>query len=791
MITKKAFTKKAAALFASLLLLIALCIPAFAETGSADEEKMVFFDADTEKLVIIIPDTGSGSFDFASKTLQSYIAQITGETPEILQSSALTGAEADRVIQLAETSAETGAPAGSYTLTWGETARMGASVFNIDGCGVRGVINGVYGFLRKICGTEIFSADVKTVPESRTIESPFPYSYEYTPTLEYADTDWISPHDVEFALANGLNGIYSPLEHAHGGKVNYITFCHSLSTSIVPAEELFGTHPEYFALTERKGERETTQLCLSNPDVVERAKQDVIAMLDEKYDPEAALNIISVTQDDNQNYCVCENCSAIAEQYGGQSGLMIWFVNQIAEEVGNKYPDAVVDTFAYQYTRSAPTGIKPRDNVCVRLCTIEGCFSHALADPECERNAAIMRDLEDWSKLSNRLYVWDYVTNFANALGIFPNFGVLRQNIETFREHNVVGIYEEGAYYASECNCELFDLRAYLLSCLMRDEVTAEEEEELTRAFCEAYYGEGAGEMLDFVGFTKEHAGDDDGHHLGIYNDMRRSMHDVTEEDVKYVDGLFASALKKTEGAGNSAAAERIKRAELSWRYYKARTGTGEFRRAFHMANKTEVNQLLSDVKAMGITRFREGGLLEDISVQDGFYPEYWNLNESWLPQLTVPLVCALALLCLVTAVIAFIRKRHAYGIGLLLLFASALAAGIYSGALFVEWTRLALYAAVDAVMLLSVAGFCFCAFCARNGFRPHSGKRLWLSVFFSLLIAALPYELIVLLINTIIYHGLKPVFSITVSSYCQIAVIAAALIITAVSLKKDKEATK
>ncbi|MBQ2528892.1 MAG: DUF4838 domain-containing protein, partial [Treponema sp.] len=50
-------------------------------------------------------------------------------------------------------------------------------------------------------------------------------------------------------------------------------------------------------------------------------------------------HIITLAADDNYLYCRCENCAALAEQYGGQSGIMIWFVNQIAADIGRDYPD--------------------------------------------------------------------------------------------------------------------------------------------------------------------------------------------------------------------------------------------------------------------------------------------------------------------------------------------------------------------------------------------------------------------------------------------------------------------
>ena len=58
-----------------------------------------------------------------------------------------------------------------------------------------------------------------------------------------------------------------------------------------------------------------------------------------------------------------------------RSGSLIAFVNKIAEAVEARYPDVVIQTLAYSYTRRPPEGIAPRRNVQVCLCTIECDFA--------------------------------------------------------------------------------------------------------------------------------------------------------------------------------------------------------------------------------------------------------------------------------------------------------------------------------------------------------------------------------------------------------------------------------
>ena len=57
---------------------------------------------------------------------------------------------------------------------------------------------------------------------------------------------------------------------------------------------------------------------------------------------------------------------------------MIRFVNQVAEQVERTHPGIRIHTFAYLYCRRPPKLTRPRDNVIVRLCSIECCFSHPI-----------------------------------------------------------------------------------------------------------------------------------------------------------------------------------------------------------------------------------------------------------------------------------------------------------------------------------------------------------------------------------------------------------------------------
>ena len=168
---------------------------------------------------------------------------------------------------------------------------------------------------------------------------------------------------------------------------------------------------------------------------------------------------------------------------------MITFVNYVAEHIQPEFPNVAVDTLAYQYTRKPPKTLHPLPNVIVRLCSIECNFRAPLDDPS---NAAFLSDLQDWSKICHRLYVWDYVTDFPDYLLPHPNWFVMGPNLRLFQKYNVQGVFEEGAYQSN--GAEMAELRAWLLAQLLWN--PQQDDQALIQEFLNGYYGEAAAKPI-------------------------------------------------------------------------------------------------------------------------------------------------------------------------------------------------------------------------------------------------------------------------------------------------------
>ena len=505
---------------------------------------------------ISIPANASAQERYAAQLLSGYLEEITGVRVPV--GSAQGNIRLETSPDLAEE---------AYAL------RENNGVFSVTGGGKRGVIYGAFAFLEKLCGCRWYTNDAFLIPSAPQIRVPAGYTFSYTPYFEYRETDWGGRTNPVFSAALSINGgnVNIPPEEM-GGAVGYFSgyFAHTLSTCFCSAATYFDSHPEYFAL--RDGKRTPNQLCLTNPDVLRIVTAEVLDLLAARRDPGQSVQILSLTQHDNGDYCTCDACKALDEANGSQAGTMLTFVNSVADAVkAAGYDNVAIDTFAYQYTRPAPTNVVPRDNVIVRLCSIECCFGHTLDDPGCPENAKFMKDLNDWSKICDRLYVWDYGTNYSEYINFFPNFGVMQRNMQIFYEHNVKGVFGEGNSQTALCNGEFKDLRLYLQAKLMQDPYMDFGSE--LDGFLKFYYGDGWESIRAFILECSE-KGATAKKHVGIFDRAKGSMPGIKNQDIARFDALWADA---EAGAGTEEQLSRVKRSEFCWRYWKCANNKGEF----------------------------------------------------------------------------------------------------------------------------------------------------------------------------------------------------------------------
>ncbi len=737
------FFKTAIALFSALALCFSslLTLTGFAEGGS-------YYIASP------LSDTDE-SIKAACETLAKYLTQLTGKEQSFDE-------EVSGIKFLLDYTDEVAAN--------GYIIEANPDAISIKGNGARGIIHGVYAFLEKYCGCDWYTRDLISVPKNTDISIKTGERTVYEPYFEYTDTDWASG-DLEFSLANGLTGgVYRDIPTEFGGEVSYLgQFAHTLTTKFCAASKYFEVHPEYFAL--HNGERTPDQLCLTNENTYKIVRDEVLALLRENHNPKEYLQIVSLTQNDNQNMCQCDSCKAIDDANGSYAGTMITFVNKIAKEVkAAGYSNVAIDTFAYQYTRKAPIEVVPDDNVIVRICTIECCFAHSLDDSDCSENVSLMEDLTNWGKICNRIYIWDYTTNYTNTVGIFPDFSVLQKNIQIFHKNNVKGIYEEGNYYIGECDTEFGALRCYLLAKLMQNPYL--DYEKTIEEFNNAFYGNAGQYITEFIKMTMAKAVPEN-KHLMINVGMSDTL-GFNSDDIKTADALWEKA--KQAVADNEETLNRVKRSELCWRYWKCH------RLSFSAA--ADINALIESAKDFGVVTISEHIGTDPIS-PDTIKSRILNELAAKTVDFVYPVLFVIALiLTFVAAVIALkIKpKKWIYPVSFLI------------SAVFIEilgWNRRAYIAWVDInewvlTLVLTVLLFALLGAISVRGKKSRIKTAILCAVIFFLL-----YAIGTVGVNNLIFNGGANVLGIGVA-YTLASIFA--IVLQSISLKniiKDMKTAK
>jgi len=412
---------------------------------------------------IVLAKTASASEVHAAEVLSKYLDEISGADFNILTDDQ---------------------PIGDFEISIGNTNRIKTPValkpdafiiknsgkhLDIYGAGEKGTLYAVYHFLENYLGCRKYSASFTLVPKKESVniqnidireEPQFQFRQVYYPdqySQEYRD--WHKLHVLEEKW--GLWG-------------------HSFDV-LVPARDYFKTHPEYYALV--NGERKSTQLCLSNPEVLKILVQNLRKKISE--DPEK--QYWSVSQNDGLGYCTCDACAATDRKFGGPQGSLIQFVNKVAAE----FPDKTISTLAYLYSKHPPQNLKPAENASIMLSTID--VDRAKPIESNPKSAGFRNDLQGWHQLTKQLMIWDYVVQFTNYISPFPNLQTLNSNVNYFAKMGVNGMFTQGT---ENTPGEFSALKSYLLAKLTWQPTASASQ--ISDQFITDYFGKAAPYIVQY-----------------------------------------------------------------------------------------------------------------------------------------------------------------------------------------------------------------------------------------------------------------------------------------------------
>ena len=589
-----------------------LCGSAVAQGGA----EIILAEEGRSAYRIVTAAAAPPSTRYAAEELRDFLEKITGARLPIVADTA-DAQEADILVGRSRRLKSLGLNIDLPSLgKEGYLLRTAGQTLVIVGGEPRGTLYGVYGLLEDHLGCRWFTPEIQRTPKRPHLVLPAlderrapVFEYRETYTWESYDGNWMARNRLNGAGGRGRllekQGIRPPvpeLDSRHGGSIRFGFgfFVHSMG-KLVPAKEHFAKHPEYFALW--KNRRDPDQVCCTNEDVVRLCTEGILAGMREQ--PEAT--VFSLSQNDTQKYCQCDRCKAIARAEATPMGPLLQLVNRVAEAAERQFPDKIVETLAYQWSRQPPKTLRPRRNVVIRLCDIECCFAHPLASGCTPQNKAFVDDLQAWGRRCDRLWIWDYTTNYAHYLLPLPNKRLLDDNIRLFAANHVAGVFEQGTYDTPDS--ELAALKAYLIARFLWN--PQYDKNVAMNEFLDAYYGPAATAIRQYIDLTHDYA-QQKPVHVGIY--VPPTYGHLPIALLGKADRLWGDAESRTQQLPDTL--DRVRRSRMSVDYAIVEQGraamkTAEWKRSPEQRAAIELarrrfSPFLRTMRDSPLTRIRE-----------------------------------------------------------------------------------------------------------------------------------------------------------------------------------------
>lgn len=361
----------------------------------------------------------------------------------------------------------------------------------ISGRGTPGMVYGIYEFLEKYVNCYWPSPDVEIIPENPNWKLPVVNEKgkpaimrrEFYVSLPAPDGLWRLRNKENYRAHFGINmRVGSPND----------THSFDFYVKAIKDPKLFGP---------RKSGGKCSTLCMTNPEVRKIILAEVLKYIAsdrekaKKMPAYAVPKIYDLSQPDGPSggECWCKNCKELAEREGSYSGPNLDFVNYIARGVKEKYPDVIIQTFAYSYTQKPPKTIKAEDNVMIRYCD-------ALLYRPLVQGTPNAEELAEWNKFASKKSIWSYWRIFDGSL--YP-FVKSRKDIagemRLCKKNNVYSYFGENEAMLDRS----FAIQQHYLGMKMLDNPD-QDIYALNEKFMRGYYGKAAPFMQKYLEYLEK-----------------------------------------------------------------------------------------------------------------------------------------------------------------------------------------------------------------------------------------------------------------------------------------------
>ncbi len=472
----------------------------------------------------------------------------------------------------------------------------------IAGDSQRGAAYAVYHFLEKALNWRFFTSDTEVCYDTNRIDLSNT-DYTYVHQYKIRDLYFHDYFDSMISLKRYQNGDGKRRMDNYGGVISYCPL---------------GIHN--FGDLAKTGNGSSPNPCLNNAGNRKRILKAVKEYLAENPDTMS----IQISQNDKEEYCLCDACKADLEVYKTPAGSIVELMNYIAEKIHDDYPNVMIITFAYMYSFECPDNIVCHDNVMIEITPINMCFQHALTDTVCDvstsafsnrmmNNQDIMEEIAKWSKICKNFYLYDYSANFRYYFSSFPMVENLYDNYQVFNQIGAWGYINLGN--AQVPSTEFGELRGYLYAKLTEEpDMTREQFNDHINEFLAAFYGPGWEIIREYYDFLHKLSAEQ-GECFGVYSSPEEMYGE--HAFAPYNDQLIAWFDQAQAMAETDTQLLHVKRLRISMDYlrigaiHQTDMNSGDEARIEMMIRK--VRKLYSDVHDYGVDWITEYGQIPSI----------------------------------------------------------------------------------------------------------------------------------------------------------------------------------
>ncbi|MFK7049308.1 hypothetical protein FLACOL_00347 [Flavobacterium columnare] len=209
-----------------------------------------------------------------------------------------------------------------------------------------------------------------------------------------------------------------------------------------------------FALVENK--RNKSQICFSSDATYKFLKNYIIDNFGLNPHKNYAFMIIP---NDNDFVCLDSKCKNLGNTISNATPSVIYLIEKLAKE----FPKYNFFTTSYRTTEIPPIK-KTSKNVGVMISTIDFPKNvHFEKKPEVKK---FEEKCMKWKEKVNKIYLWDYASNFDDYLTPYPFFYRFKKQLEYFNEIGIKGVFVNGSGYDYT---SFQELKTFVVSSLLID----------------------------------------------------------------------------------------------------------------------------------------------------------------------------------------------------------------------------------------------------------------------------------------------------------------------------------